>query len=936
MPQYDIAALERALEQAEEADAETHKLLNNLGLGHSAAGRPRAALRAHRREKQACKRLASAPGAPPSRLVDLAIAYRRCGDAMLKLDALEVGDAGEVISARVDIARRARDQHAHGLRAAAAAADAGVEAAATEVQAACAAMSQSSLIIAMDTKERADFEEVARLCGRATALAQRLADAQAGGRRARESMLLSAAVNLGIALSGLGERANAKALFETIAVRAKESGDTYNMMRGIANRAEEAGEDGDWQLCVDYVDEWILLAKGERDEAEEGEALRKRGTALFEMRRFEEARSSLNRAALISRDDSARGEARGHLELVEKELEELKEARAEFEAALGAVSAASNANEDVVAEAVARLRAGEAAFQLRKDDDVVEHLQRYFTLVDDYGCVPGATGVDRVRHASAVANMGETCWRQKRFSDAVDWGMKELTAYEDDVAGQAQAWCNIGVYLDDDGKYESAKKALNTSMSLAKKAGDVPLCEQAERNLSVVIENQREKEAAVADAGAPKNGGAHVGNSVVGDQPPVENSSKDGPGNGTSSLRPSEREHSIVVDSSGNGVNIVDNGGSDSQTNASRHSRELGNGDAVSRRGITENAPGNVTSTTGSRSAADRGDDGTTCFLDLVALFRKQCGKASQHAGGAEITPRSILLGRLRPLSAKLIACEEGDVVDVNFSTTFLCDDEVPPLIRTVASLPAYDPQLNLDFSLNPFVTSASIRWLSSVSSVIGPPRALPSIVTLDLSGTGIDASCLSMLARALCPLGTLPNVKSLAVGKNALGRQPVVAAEAVARLLLQRCQLQFLDLSLNLFSYDFFARLVTCLEKSADESETSVRSWALSVTSLDLRLNNRREPTALLEAPESADGGAEAPADLLRRLVAAVPSLRSVDIRACGAGDLVRKPILKLRKSLLESRRALLSGAGDVDDSVEVIVVSPGVFDPLDVGLET
>lgn len=939
MPQYDIRALERALEQAEEADAETHKLLNNLGLGHSAAGRPRAALRAHRKEKQACKRLAAAPGAPPSRLVDLAIAYRRCGDAMLKVDALEVGggDGAELITERVDIVRRAREQHARALRMAAAAAEAGAEAAAAEVQAASAAMSQSALIVALDTKERADFEEVAGLCGRAAALAQQLTDAQVGGRRARSSMLISAAVNLGIAMSGLGERASAKALFEAIAVRSKDSGDTLNLMRGIANLAEEIGEDGDWPLCLEYVDEWVALAKDKRDDGEVGEALRKRGAVLFELSRFEEARVALDRAALLGRDESAREEARRNLALVQKEIEDLKSAREIFEKAIAKISSVSGANGDVVAEAVARLDAGDAAFRLRQDDEVLEHLRRYFTLAEEYGCVPGATNVTPVRHASAVANMAETLWRQKNFSEAVEWGMKELAAYKDDVAGQAQAWCNIGIYLDDDGKYEAAKEALATSMRLADEAGDVHLRLQAQRNLSVIVENQLEKNAVDAAALLPGDGGVNTGGLADGDLPvapglpPSQYRLRDDESN-----RSAGEEHSIVIDSGGNGKNTAVRGGSDSRDVASRRSRAVANSDAVSRHGIAGNTAANHASTTASRSAADRNSVGARRVLDLVALFRKQCGKAFQQSG-VEITPRSILLDRLRPLSAKLIACEEGGVVDIDFSSTFLCDDEVPAVFRTLTALPIYDPQLNLNLSLNPFLTTPSIRWLTSVSSVNGPPRALPAMVSLDLSGTGVDASCLSMLARALCPLGTLPHVKSLALGKNALGRQPLVAADAVARLLLQNSQLQSLDLSLNLLSHGFLVRLVECLEKLSTERRKNLPSLPpLSVMSLDLRLNNRRQPTALLEVSDTGLSTAGAPADLLRRLVAAVPSLRSIDLRSCGAGDLARKPIVQLRKNLLEPRSVFLCGGADVDDSVEIIVVSPGVHDPIGDGFES
>lgn len=934
--QYDVRALERALEQAEEADAETHKLLNNLGLGHSAAGRPRAALRAHRKEKQACKRLVAARNAPPARLVDLAIAYRRCGDAMLKVDALELGD-GTTVTARVDIARRAHEQYERGLRTAVAAAEAGVVAAGVEVQAASAAMSQSALVVAMETKERSDYEKVASLGGRAAALAERLTDVQAGGRRARTSMVLSAAVNLAIGMSGLGDCVRAKTLFQAIAVRAKDSGDSLNWMRGLANLAEETGEESDWALCLEYVDEWVALAKEQCDEGEEGEALRKRGSVLFELHRYEEAHVALDRAALLGRDENAREEARRNLELVESELEDQRAAEASLEAAFAtlATAAASGRSGDFVAEALARLAAGENSSKLRRFDGVLEHLGRYFVLVDEYGCTPSATGVEALRNCSAVTSMAEALGKKGRHGEAVEWSMKELALYKDDLAGQSQAWGNIGIYLDDDGKYEAAKEALNTSMELANKAGDAHLRKVAQDNLRIVIENQSEKETCGAN-----NVVADEVESVMDDAVIVAVGNDAAPS--VRDLRPdkalsrsmSADEHSIVIDSGGNGVEAmcdVENAG----RRGSQHQDALTTSDDVSRHGNVGCAVGRHASTTGSRSAADRSCAGSRRFVDFVALFRKQCGRAFQQAGRPEVAPRSILLERLRPLSAKLVACEEGDIVVVDFSSTFLCDDEVPPLMRTLATLPAHEPQLLLDFHLNPLLTPSSVRWLSSVSSLSGPPRSLPAVLTLDLSGTGIDATCLTMLARALCPVGTLPHVKNLAVGKNSLGKEPEVAAEAVSRLLLQNSQLQSLDLSLNLLSRDFLTRLVDCLERNSGKRQMeSSSSPPLSVMSLDLSLNNRCEPTALFEVSEVGHCRADAPANLVGRLVAAVPSLRSVDVRACGARDPVRKRLFELRDRLLKPRDGFLSGELEVDDSIDLLVVSPEVYDAVREGI--
>lgn len=71
MPTYDIRALEKALENVENNDAEAHKLYNSLGHEHFASRHYRQSLKTHREEKRACKRhVASSETArhPPSLL----------------------------------------------------------------------------------------------------------------------------------------------------------------------------------------------------------------------------------------------------------------------------------------------------------------------------------------------------------------------------------------------------------------------------------------------------------------------------------------------------------------------------------------------------------------------------------------------------------------------------------------------------------------------------------------------------------------------------------------------------------------------------------------------------------------------------------------------------------------------------------------------------
>eukprot|EP00173_Palmaria_palmata_P005403 Plantae.Rhodophyta-Palmaria_palmata.ctg9534.p1 GENE.Plantae.Rhodophyta-Palmaria_palmata.ctg9534~~Plantae.Rhodophyta-Palmaria_palmata.ctg9534.p1 ORF type:complete len:202 (+),score=36.53 Plantae.Rhodophyta-Palmaria_palmata.ctg9534:42-608(+) len=182
------------------------------------------------------------------------------------------------------------------------------------------------------------------------------------------------------------------------------------------------------------------------------------------------------------------------------------------------------------------------------------------------------------------------------------------------------------------------------------------------------------------------------------------------------------------------------------------------------------------------------------------------------------------------------------------------------------------------------------------------------------------------MLARALSPTGNLPRVASLAIGKNALGMASAAASEGVSRLLVQESNLETLDLSLNLFSFSFLTSLVANLQRTANESLAS--AFVSKVTKLDLRLNNRREPTALLESP--IDG---APADLIRSIVAILPSLREIDLRACGAAAPTRRHLHELRTELRKNTNFVAAHSGMAGESIDIVVVSSNCSDPEDLG---
>lgn len=943
-----LAEFERQLEQCEGADSEKQNILNAMGDLHTSHGRHRAALRAHREEKKACQRLLHRKGTKRSVLLDLSVAYLKCGEATARVDEIVV-DGGKRVTDRGAIARQAHFQHGRALAVAGKARAEGVRNAGAAEQRALAAMSQSAFGMAQVSQDKKDYERVVALSERAFIVADKLSDEEAGGKMGKSEMMRSAVINGAIALSGMGEKMAAWDLFERIAVRATEDRDWKNLMRALANLAEEAGDNSDWKLCLEYVDEWIIVAGKCKDEGEEAEGLRKRGASLTRLEMWDEARKALNRAALIGRDETAREDARQLLAMLDAVEKEIKEAKAcLISKKRKAVKAESEGN--FLAEANARIGAGWAAKVLDNDVEAVEQLSRYFVLVDDYACDQTATGIKSKAHNDAVTCLAESFAKLKKPREAVKWARRELDCFDGDIAGQAQAWCNIGNYLDDDGKLEGAREALAKSIDLAIQAGDKNLIELAQNTLQIVNENEagHAAEAAKNAAEAAKNAEADVPDVMVIDSEGSgrsdgchfveENSAfprgaaatvatrvsggEDGRHaaenlNRTGSCQPNlvrsvAGDHSIVIASDDSGRDVL-RGGSHSVT-----------GDATSR--VTGGGQ-RRTAASASRSGVVRGG-AVVCprYIDLVARFKELCASLSPRDSGVELGTRAGLVAALRSLSTSLVTYATGDCVLVDLSSTFICDDEIQPLLETLTVLPVDEPLMSLNFELNPLLTTASVRWLASSLTGNHLSRPLSSLVALDLSGTGIDAACLPMLARALSPTGNLHRVSSLAIGKNALGTASAAASEGVSRLLVQESNLETLDLSLNLFSFSFLTSLVASLQRTANESLSS--AVVSKVTKLDLRLNNRREPTALLESAIDS-----APADLIRSIVAVLPSLREIDLRACGAAAPTRRHLHELRAELQKNTSFVSAHSGMAGESVDIVVVSSNCSDPEDVG---
>lgn len=930
MPTFDIRALERALENVENNDAEAHKLYNNLGLAHFANRRYRQSLKAHREEKRACKRLVASSDPPEAaHLLDLAIAYRRCGDTMLKLDKL-VDARQVVINDRANVVRAANEQHRKGLEIARTVKSGGV-AARVELQAACAAAAQSALALALETRDRGHFETAAFCCVEAAVIAESLPQGHGGvTAREKEAMLLGISTNMGITVSGLGEREQAKSLLHAVAIRARKSNDDFNLVRAVANLAEEASEEEDWDTSEAYLREWIRLARKHEDEEDEAAALRKLAVVLSEKQLFEEAKDALERALVLASTKQAREEARKFLNVVEQHIEDLQCEQKQLEE-LEVEGATLERENNVVEEAKVRMTAGNTAFKLRKMEDAARLLGRYFELVDEYGCDPTATDIDQVLHNSAVANMGEAMWSLKRFDEAVKWASRELTLFTDDVAGQAQAWCNLGVYLDDFGKRENAVEALKKSIELAKKSGDRGILERAENNLELVFQADAEKRANDAKK---ENIGGHVANDDVMKDVIVIDSDKDddeGSKDGgewkrtTGSMELSKSpivngrdisgERSIIIDSS-QPMRTAKNqtiglASEHSQGISSKRSRR----EQVSvREGASSKDVGSAYDQSRSNisreiTTADCSSAGAKRFVDLAAEYRVICTKRLHPP----VATRAMVITALRSLSSILIAreaCGEPTTTPakLDVSALFLNNYDVSVLFETLSRLNE-DCHVSFDMKLNPMVTPAAYECLNPRSFT--SPSALHALRSLDFSCAGVSPRALRTISDALSKEGSLLNVSYLNISKNGLGKQCQPTAASVAHLLFSAARLEVLDMSLNLLHAGFMSDLIGAIEAMRRIVEDGSLDKS-SVRTIDLHLNNRKSPTALLEATEPGPI-----VECFRKLFSMMPDLEIVDVRACGGNTGMRKALRELSDEFRSFSR-------------KIVTVSPEILDDL------
>ncbi len=614
-------------------------------------------------------------------------------------------------------------------------------------------------------------------------------------------------------------------------------------------------------------------------------------------------------------------------------------------------------------EAKARISAGELAFRLRRYEEVIVHLERYFELVDNYNCDPEVTSVALPNHLTSVANLAEAFWQMKKYSEAVHWATRELTSYGDDVAGQAQAWCNLGVYLSDYGKKEEALEALNRSVELAHVAGDLDIAKKAECNIDILTtESEKSPSAALAMNSVPdaitgipaairnRAGEQELGASAAAELPrfsaraeasilgPLNAKSPSQPHNSTSrpqthnATSPSQpAAGSNVIDLTGDDENagyvmsrensiVILSGNPSNNQRCSQHPPVFGSDFASTpnrRRDVNATSSAaysyskprepreNMSRSNFSRgcSGADRSSAGSRKYVDVASIYKKLCASDSRR----KTTARQGILEVLRAASASVLTSidvENGtECVHIDLQGSFMGDSELPYLFQALAAFGNFKP-IAFDLSYNPLLSDTGYRCF------VGDARmsSCANIRVLNLSCAGVDGKALQLIAEAMRPGQGLAHVKDLSLSKNALGRHPVLCVEACATLFTAASSLESVDLSFNLLSSAFFTQLVNSIQlKKSANAGTIHRSSTLQ--HVDLKLNNRRNPTAMLEFDKSGDA-----VECVAQLTRLMPTLQSIDVRSCGAPFSVRKALY-----------AFVRGANVSD---KILIVSPGVFD--------
>ncbi len=915
---HDISSLERDIENAEGDDRQLHKLYNNLGLARTHARLHNQALEAHRAEKNACFRLLEGAPRDAKVYVELAIAYRLCGDATMRVERLRHGD-GRIIRERARIFHIAHSQHYKGLQAAnkALRIKSGFVPAVIEVQAATASVGHTAIELGLETGDESLLQLGCAVTKAAAQLAKDLPPSVK--RKERKGRLFSAAINYALALNRLGNVRMARTMLESTAVFAKKEGDSQSFLRAVANLVDALKAEWDLDAAKTYAEMWVEKAEESRDEHEEANARRRLGGVLWDLKEYKAARDMLEAVLVLNTDKATIEEARQSLDVVEGKIaddERDEKALAVLEAEL--LSFIGNPRE----EALKRAEAGDLAHNLRKYGVCIDHLERFMHLVDTHKheCDPDKIGFHKQKLGRTVADLAEACWRMKRTADAVRWGTRELLVYGDEKAGQAQAWCNLGNYLSDAGETEKGIEALRRSILYAEECGEEDVLRTAKDNLDIELEKieNLKKNGGVPPAqpvpNLPEMQDFVEPVSVMGGEkpPPVTIDSR----HKNSSLDRSAEEalprlsaalRQPTLKNVGVSTSALGSARNSSVALEDRNSVVYFSGDqSLPRRpfdGTTSSAVFSTTKplalsqkVTKSALSGAMSSAATSHYKDVADAYKKLCAK--ERSG---FVAREGILSILRTAAANCIM--EVSVVNVDLGEKFLSDTELRLVLRALAVFDAGGADgVNLSLARNPLLTDGGLRSFTDDASS-------RSIIELDLTGCGIDGRGVVHIANA-CRAGALTGVRRIDLGKNGLGRSGA-AADACAKLLIGGVALEEVGLAMNKISRLFFTRMVNSAKAEYEMAIAGGENAGSRVNRIDLSLNNSRNPAAMLEfeAPEELIG-------CVRILAELCPRLGDIDVRACGAGVEVRRALYELNRSSVRLR---------------VIVVSPGVFDEAD-----
>lgn len=740
-----------------------------------------------------------------------------------------------------------------------------------EIQRAYAATSQSTLELAAQEENTDDAKEVYRAamwyawksCEEALALEQEVAI-----ERARKRMVVAARVNYARALSAWGgDHDMVKKLLEKARFMAKKIRDVEGQIRCVNNLYFEAEEVGDEDEMLKYLEAWHRLARSLTDGSLKSKEMTdvSRELGRFYLNRKdnpEEAQAWFRKARKHNENPDLEPDIAKDLEIVAEEQGSLEDAKRGFESRKGQLAAALRKGDKRV-EARLRVQQGDACLKLKKYLEVTTHLSRYFDLVDNHDCSMEVTGVARLEHEMAICNMGVACWKLNRLHEAVAWAQRELAELGWCPEGRAQALCNLGNYYDDLQEFDKAKKCMRESMEIAKGCGQDGIRLVAEQNMSVI----EDKEAELAK----RNGGKDP-------EPAAFEIHEDG----------ADDEEALVVSDevSRDAFNHIPSSG------RYHHSRSHS---------------GTIT--------AERSSKGSGQHVRLAKRYRimmERSGRPVRHDIHLRLeeADNCIILAQNKIESDYYNILGEEDHGDqyatIDLSKLILRKHDIACILRILA-LASIEVDIRLSLTLNfLFTPQAYQQFRVGPLSKIG---SLQCVKRLDLACAGVDYECLEELIPALTKSGSLSHLKELDISKNALGVSFQVDRNLknFAALLTQGYSLEFLDLSLNHLSSTFLVKMLKEISYEIADGHTNSK-----IRHLDLKLNNRTNPTTLLGFENPGDS-----AQHFHELVELLPSLRTIDVRACGAEIEERAALYQLNK-VFSSR----------PDPPHLQIVSSHVFD--------